>query len=65
MNASKSRKSKKVANTTNQASKSFVLQPHNVAHVLTKYMQLSKSERTEAMIAPDATADIQVLSLMA
>ena len=37
----------------------------DVALVLTKYMQLSKSERTEAMIAPDATADIQVLSLMA
>ena len=28
-------------------------------------MQLSKSERTEAMIAPEATADIHVLSLMA
>ena len=28
-------------------------------------MQLNKSERTEAMIAPDATADLQVLSFMA
>ena len=68
VDASKSRKSKKVvktANTSKQASKSFGLQQHNVAHVLTKYMQLNKSERTEAMIAPFATADIQVLSFMA
>ena len=55
----------KTANTSNQATKSFGLQQHDVAHVFTKYMQLSKSERTEAMIAPDAMADIQVLSLMA
>ena len=55
----------KTANTSNQASKSFALQQHDVARVFTKYMQLSKSERTEAMTAPDAMADIQVLYLMA
>ena len=65
---SKSKKSKKTvtsATTPTRAIKPSGLQQHDVAHVLSKYMQLSKSERTEAMIAPEATADIHVLSLMA
>ena len=68
MGAFKSRKSKKAvktANTPKRAIKPSRLQQHDVACVLSKYMQLSKSEHTEAMIAPNATADIQVLSLMA
>ena len=55
----------KTAKTSNRASKSSGLRQHDVARVLSKYMQLSKLERTEVMIAPDAMADIQVLSLMA
>ena len=65
---SKSKKSKKKvtsATTPTRAIKPSGLQQHDVARVLSKYMQLSKSERTEAMIAPEATADIHVLSLMA
>ena len=65
---SKSKKSKKTvtsATTPTRAIKPSGLQQHDVARVLSKYMQLSKSERTEAMIAPEATADIHVLSLMA
>ena len=65
---SKSKKSKKMvtsATTPTRAIKPSGLQQHDVARVLSKYMQLSKSERTEAMIAPEATADIHVLSLMA
>ena len=65
---SKSKKSKKTvtsATTPTRAIKPSGLQQHDVARVLSKYMQLSKSERTEAMIAPEATADIHVLSLIA
>ena len=53
------------ATTPTRAIKPSGLQQHDVARVLSKYMPLSKSERTEAMIAPEATADIHVLSLMA
>ena len=65
---SKSKKSKKTvtsATTPTRAIKPSGLQQHDVARVFSKYMQLSKSERTEAMIAPEATADIHVLSLIA
>ena len=65
---SKSKKSKKTvtsATTPTRAIKPSGLQQHDVARVLSKYMHLCKSERTEAMIAPEATADIHVLSLMA
>ena len=65
---SKSKKSKKTvtsASTPTRAIKPSGLQQHDIARVLSKYIQLSKLERTEAMIAPEATADIHVLSLMA
>ena len=65
---SKSKKSKKTvmsATPPTRAMKPSGLQQHDVARVLSKYMQLSKSEHTEAMIAPEAAADIHVLSLMA
>ena len=65
---SKPKKSKKMvtsATTPTRAIKPSGLQQHDVARVLSKYMQLRKSERTEAMIAPEAAADIHVLSLMA
>ena len=65
---SKSKKSKKTvtsATTPTRAIKPSGLQQHDVARVLSKYMQLSKLERTEAMITPEATADIHVLSLIA